>query len=82
MLQAYLAKAMESAQYEIMEDGTFYGEIPPLRGVWAQGKTLEECRHELLEVAEFWLLLKIRDGDTLPVLGGIDLNIKAPAHAD
>ena len=81
MLQAYLTKAMDSARYEIMEDGAFYGEIPPLRGVWAQAKTLEDCRRELLEVAEDWLFLKIRDRDPLPALDGVDLNLKATAEA-
>jgi len=81
MIQQYLSKAMEHAWYEIMEDGTYYGEIPVLRGVWAQGKTLEECRRELLEVAEVWLLVKLREGDTLPVVAGVDLNVSVPAGA-
>jgi len=81
MLQEYLAKAMHSAWYEILEDGTYYGEMPSLPGVWAQGETLEGCRRQLLEVAEDWLFLKIRDRDPLPVLDGIDLNLKATADA-
>ena len=81
MLQEYLAKAMDSAWYEIMEDGTYYGEAPSLPGVWAQAKTLEACRRELIEVAEDWLFLKIRHGDPLPVLDGMDLNLKATADA-
>ncbi len=30
----------------------YYGEVPELRGVWAIGKTLEECRKNLKEAIE------------------------------
>jgi len=32
------------------------------------------CRDVLREVLEEWLILKLRDGDLLPKIGGIDLN--------
>jgi hypothetical protein len=36
---------LNKARYEIIDGGKrFYGEIKGLRGVWAVGKTLEECR--------------------------------------
>ncbi|MDK2846044.1 MAG: hypothetical protein PWR18_646, partial [Synergistales bacterium] len=54
--------------------GTFFGEIPSCPGVWANEKTLEVCRDVLREVLEEWLILKLRDGDLLPKIGGIDLN--------
>jgi predicted RNase H-like HicB family nuclease len=42
---------MERATYEIIDDpAPFYGEVPELQGVWATGKTLEECRKELQSV--------------------------------
>ncbi len=74
MLTAYIDAAMELAKYEILEDGTYYGEVEPLRGVWADGKTLEECRRTLREVIEDWLLLKFKRDKSVPVLAGIDLN--------
>jgi hypothetical protein len=43
-------------------------------GVWANEHTLEECREVLQEGLEEWLLLKLRDKDPLPLIGGIDLN--------
>lgn len=44
MLTKYLANAMRKAHYEFLEnDKQFYGEIPVCKGVYATGKTLEEC---------------------------------------
>ena len=69
MLSQYIAIAMRAARYEILaDDGTFYGEIPPCPGVWANAQSLEQCRSELQEVLEDWMLLAFRFGDTLPVL--------------
>jgi len=76
MLTDYIKAAMKRAKYEIIDDpNPFYGEIPDLPGVWANGPTLEACRDELEEVIEEWILLGIKFGDPLPVLDGIDLNI-------
>ncbi len=33
MITEYIAKAMQKATYELLEDGTFYGEIPDCEGV-------------------------------------------------
>lgn len=68
MLTKYIEAAMGKARYEILNDGTYYGEIPPCRGVWANAKTLEACRQELQEVLEEWLLLKMKDGDPIPAI--------------
>jgi len=38
---------------------------------------LEMCRDVLREVLEEWMVLKPHDGDPLPSIGGIDLNIIA-----
>ncbi|WP_081357666.1 type II toxin-antitoxin system HicB family antitoxin [Neomoorella thermoacetica] len=69
--------AMKEAVIEQLEDGTFFAEIPPCSGVWADGKDEKECLAILQEVLEEWLLFKLRDGDNdIPVLGGADLNHK------
>jgi len=78
VLTRYIQAAMSKAHYEILEDGSYYGEIPPCRGVWASAKTLEACRQELQEVLEEWLLLKMKDGDPLPIIEGISLEVKIP----
>ena len=74
ILTAFVETAMHEARYEMLEDGTFFGEIPSCPGVWANEKTLEVCRDVLREVLEEWLILKLRDGDFIPTIGGIDLN--------
>jgi predicted RNase H-like HicB family nuclease len=66
MLSEYIAKRLAQAKYEILGDGTYYGEIPALQGVWANADSLDECRKQLQEVLEEWVLLKVRDGDSIP----------------
>jgi len=54
----HLHTAMRQAHYEIQEDdGSFYGGIPALPGVWANAQTLEACRQELESVLEGWSAL-------------------------
>ena len=57
MLTAYIQTAMQQAQYKMLEDGWYFGEIPDFQGVWASEQTLEDCRRILQEVLEEWLLL-------------------------
>jgi len=79
MIQEYLQSALEMAHYEIIEDEEpFYGEIPILQGVWATGKTLEECRRNLTESIEGWILVRNRLGLDIPPLNGIAI---APVQA-
>ncbi|QSJ17827.1 type II toxin-antitoxin system HicB family antitoxin [Nostoc sp. UHCC 0702] len=75
MLTNYIHTAMHKATYELLEDGTFYGEIPECQGVWTNAITLEACREDLQDTLEGWLILGLRLGHTLPILDGIDLNV-------
>lgn len=80
MLTEYIRAAMKQAKYEILEDdGTYYGEVPSLQGVYANAETLEACREELQSVLEDWMLYRLARHLTLPVVAGIDLNLKEPA---
>jgi predicted RNase H-like HicB family nuclease len=81
MLTEYIQKALEKALYKFLEDGTWFAEIPGFQGVWANAATVEECRHELTEVLEEWLVLKIRDRDPIPEIGGVSIRIKEVAAA-
>jgi len=77
MLTKYLEAAMRHAHYEILaDDGTYYGEIPECRGVYANAPTLEECRSELAQVLEDWLLFRIYKNLALPKIDGIELTVK------
>lgn len=74
MLTTYIQGAMRKATYEILEDGTFYGEIAGFQGVYANASSLEVCREELQEVLEGWIVLGLRLGHTLPAVNGIQLD--------
>jgi predicted RNase H-like HicB family nuclease len=73
-LTGYIEAALEMAHYDKLEDGSFSGEIPKLKGVIAFGKSLRECENELRSTLEDWILVGLRLGQKLPVIGGIDLN--------
>ena len=74
MLTAYIRAAMAQAEYEILpDDGTHYGEIPELQGVWANASTLDACREELQEVLEDWIVFRLANNLSLPVVDGIEL---------
>ena len=73
-LTAYIEAALEMAHYDKLEDGSFAGEIPKLKGVIAFGKSLRECENELRSTLEDWILVALRLGQKLPVVVGIDLN--------
>ena len=76
MIREYVEKALRSARYDKLEDDTFYGEVPRLRGVLATGRTLEECRTQLAEVVEEWVLVRVAKGLTVPTLGRIEVRVK------
>jgi len=79
MLTDYIQAAMRPARYEILQDGTFYGEIADCPGVYADAETLEACREQLREVLEDWIVLGLRMGHAFPVIDGISLGVEAEA---
>lgn len=78
MLQQFIQKKLKSAKYKLLGDGSYFGYIPSTRGVWANNRNLEECRDQLREVLEEWLVLKIRDRESVP---GFSLRTKRRAFA-
>ncbi|MGH8567093.1 MAG: type II toxin-antitoxin system HicB family antitoxin [Gammaproteobacteria bacterium] len=80
MLRDYLQAALRHAQYDVLaDDGSFYGEIPPCNGVYANASTLEECRKQLEEVLEEWVLFRVYKNLPLPVIDGRALEIREVA---
>ena len=74
MISEYLEEALKHSHYEIIQDEEpYYGEIPLLPGVWATGITLEQCRENLKEVLEGWLILSIKKGLPIPKLGSREI---------
>ena len=77
MIREYIAAAMAKAEYEILcDDGSFFGRIPGFQGAWANNDTLEECRAELEEVLEEWLLFRISRNLDVPAVDGIELEFR------
>jgi len=71
MILEYINAALERANYEIIEDAEpYYGEIPELPGVFATGRTLEECRRNLAGVIDEWLIIRLRRGLPIPPVAG------------
>jgi len=80
MLMKYIQSALRLAKYEKLDDdGSFYGEIPACNGVFANATTLEECREQLEEVLEEWILFRVYKDLSLPIIDGIELKIKEVA---
>jgi predicted RNase H-like HicB family nuclease len=79
VLNDYIRAALKRAVYEELEEGEgWFASVAELPGSWAAGKTIEETREELASVLEGWLILALREGDTLPVLDGLDLTPPLP----
>lgn len=74
MIVEYINAALAKAHYEIIQDEEpYYGEISDLPGVYATGKTLEECRKNLAEVIDGWLIIRLRRGMLIPPIHGISI---------
>lgn len=79
MIFEYIQEALKKAEYKRLDNGTWFSEIPGFQGVWANAKTVEECRYELQEVLEEWLVFKIRDRDPIPEIEGVEIRVKEVA---
>jgi predicted RNase H-like HicB family nuclease len=80
MLLEYIQAALRQAKYEILpDDGSYYGAIPECIGVYANADSLEDCREQLQEVLEEWVLFRVHRNVPLPVIDGIELIIKQVA---
>ena len=74
MIHEYIQASLESAHYEIIEDEEpYYGETAALQGVWATGRTLEECRRSLAETIDGWLFVRIQKNLDISEIEGISI---------
>ena len=79
ILSDYIENAIEFSEYEKLDDGSYCGKIPVCKGVIAFGKSLAETSKLLRSTLEDWVLLGLKLGHELPVINGIDLNVKTVA---
>jgi predicted RNase H-like HicB family nuclease len=66
MLTDFILSKLKIAKYKLLKDGSYFGVIPGLNGVWANAKNLEDCRKELQEVLEDWMVLQLKDRQRIP----------------
>ena len=69
ILTDYVEQALANAVYDKLEDGTFAGRVPSCKGVVAFGPTLRECEDELRSTLEDWILVGLKLGYRVPVIG-------------
>ena len=76
MIREYIHNAMRHAHYEIIDppETPFYGEIPELPGVLACGVTLEDCRADIEDALDGWIVLGLQLGHEIPEVDGINVN--------
>lgn len=76
MIRQYVEEALKRARYDKLEDGMFCAHVPRLRGVLATGETLEQCRSQLAEVVEEWVLIRVAKRLAIPRLGRVEVKIQ------
>lgn len=78
ILSDYVEAALDLAEYDKLDDGTFAGRVPECPGTVAFGMSLRDCEAELQSTLEDWIVVGLKLGQALPVLAGIDLNETPP----
>ncbi len=80
-LSSYIDAALASARFKVLGNKTWFGEISACKGVWANAKTMKQCKEELREVLEDWIVLKLRSNEDLPAVHGKRLTVPEPMRA-
>jgi len=62
-------QGMAEASYDKLEDNSYSGRVPSCPGVLALAPSLRACEEELRSTLEDWILLGLKLGHRLPVLG-------------
>ena len=76
VIRQYLREAMSRARINKMQDGSYSGVVPGLRGVIATGATPRACRSALEEVVEEWILVRVARGLKVPTLGNARIAVR------
>lgn len=71
LVSEYVYSAMAKARYQVLEDGSYYGDVFLCPGVWATGDTVEQCRDALQDVLVEWLVSAYEDRE--PVMDESEL---------
>jgi len=80
MIRDYIATALRHARYEVIENPEpYFGTIEGLQGVWATGKTLAECKRNLAEVLDDWIVVRLTRGMRIPPIAGAEIAVREEA---
>ena len=80
MITDFVKQKMQKARYKTLKDGSHFGAITGLKGVWASAPTRQVCVKELQEVLEDWLVLKLRTGERITGLSSSRISIPPHTH--
>jgi len=75
MFSEYIQAALKQAKYEILDNGSYVATVEPLPGVIATGKTIEDCREDLIEVIEEWVTIRLQKGLDNPSVDGLTIGV-------
>ena len=75
MLTDYIQAAVDSINWKIMDDGSFYAEIP-LLGLNTNQAHLEECQCRIREMLEEYIVASLSRNSVLPAIGGVEIKGK------
>jgi predicted RNase H-like HicB family nuclease len=82
MFSEYAAAALSKAEYEVIENPEpYYAHIPGLEGVWATGRTFEDCRKALIVAIEEWIAIRLRHGRSIPPIDGHAIDVSTEPMA-
>jgi predicted RNase H-like HicB family nuclease len=81
MFSEYIQAALKLAEYDTLEDDSYVATVEGLQGVIAIGDSIEECRRDLIEVIEGWIVLRLKLGDSIPPIQGISINVSSEPMA-
>ncbi len=76
LFTAYFQHALHHVQIYPLEHGTYFGYIPRLPGLFAEGQNAATVRHLLQNQLSVWLASMLYLGLPIPSLDGIDLSLE------
>jgi hypothetical protein len=76
LLTDYIQAAIDSIEWKILPDGTFYAEIS-LLGLKTGSEHLEDCQRRIREMLEEHIVLSLHKHQALPVIGVCSLKVDA-----
>jgi predicted RNase H-like HicB family nuclease len=74
MIVEYLNAAMARASIARLPEGGYYGTIPGFKLLHGTGEDKAECKADLRESLEVWLLRRIHEQADLPQVGELQLD--------